>query len=337
MTNAVWSWLARASGLSAYQANQHFEGPTSLGVGPAWCNMRFGQSRTELGDGRVVRIAGEHEDYYDPDFFIYNDVLVEDAAGNVEVYGYPYDVFEPTDAHTATLVGDDVFVIGNLSYPGRRRPGSTPVVRLDTRTFAIHAVPTEGAPPGWISGHTAALSVDGRSIVVCGGKLSSVDAGGREDLVHSADDWSLDLETRRWTRLTDRQWEQWELRRSDGRGNDLFRLDMAYRYGGSNGKLDALAFEGLGDPEAVLANRPLHEARYAPPLPHERLPDDDTVPLVIRRRVAGVVVRYVEDSHAVEIVIEGKLETYVVGVIVDDACAKLGVLEGVAYTKHRVQ
>jgi hypothetical protein len=39
-------------------------------VGPAWCAARFRQSRTTLADGRVIRIAGEHEDYYDADFFI---------------------------------------------------------------------------------------------------------------------------------------------------------------------------------------------------------------------------------------------------------------------------
>ena len=44
--------------------------------GPTWCFSRFGQSETVLPDSSRVLIAGEHEDWYDPDFHIYNDVVV---------------------------------------------------------------------------------------------------------------------------------------------------------------------------------------------------------------------------------------------------------------------
>lgn len=44
--------------------------------GPTWCFDRFGRSTAWLPDGRVVLIAGEHKDSYDPDFCIYNDVVV---------------------------------------------------------------------------------------------------------------------------------------------------------------------------------------------------------------------------------------------------------------------
>jgi hypothetical protein len=44
--------------------------------GAIWCFERFGATRTLLPGGRVICIAGEHEDSYDPDFHIYNDVIV---------------------------------------------------------------------------------------------------------------------------------------------------------------------------------------------------------------------------------------------------------------------
>jgi len=66
------------------------------------------------------------------------------------------------------------------------------------------------------------------------------------------------------------------------------------------------------------------------------LPEQDGVPLVLRRVVEGVVVRYVEDSYAVEIIVEGALPAAVVEAILDDACKKLGELEGVGYAKSRV-
>jgi hypothetical protein len=333
MTNPVWSWLARAGDVSAYQANRQFEGPSSLAAGPAWCCARFGQSRTELADGRVVRIAGEHEDYYDPDFFIYNDVIVEAPDGAIAIYGYPHDVFAPTDFHSATVVGDDLFVIGNLGYADRRRIGATPVARLDLRTLAMSPVPAAGASPGWIHRHAATLSADGRAIAVTGGSVE-VDVSGARHLVDNPDDWSLDVATLSWTRHTDRRWQQWELRRADGSANELWRREMAYRFGGK-GAHDPWLFEKLGDPEAVLANRPLYEARYSPPVAHERLPDDEETPAVLRRVVENVVVRYVEEMHAVRVVVEGALAQPLVDTIVDDACSKLAALEGGPYAKTR--
>ncbi len=227
-------------------------------------------------------------------------------SGGITIYGYPQDVFPPTDNHSATLAGDDVFVIGNLGYIHRRRPAETPVVRLDTKTFAMHPVATQGAPPGGICHHTATLSADGGAIVVTGGQRTVV-TGDRFNLVQSPDDWRLDLQTLVWKRLTDRRWEQWELRRTDGKGNELWKRDMAYRYGREDKPIDKWTFEGLGDPATVWANRGLHETRYSPPMAHEVLPEQEGVPLVLRRVVEGVVVRYVEDSYAVEVIVEGVL------------------------------
>lgn len=73
---------------------------------PVWCFHRFGKSITEFPDGRIIEIGGEHEDYYDPDFCIYNDVVVHYGGGRFEIFGYPEEVFPPTDSHSATLVGD---------------------------------------------------------------------------------------------------------------------------------------------------------------------------------------------------------------------------------------
>jgi hypothetical protein len=49
---------------------------------PIYCFDRFGRTETRLPDGRVVYIAGEHEDFYDPDFCIYNDVVVVHGYGD---------------------------------------------------------------------------------------------------------------------------------------------------------------------------------------------------------------------------------------------------------------
>lgn len=65
------------------------------------------RSSTRLRNGREIYIAGEHEDWYDPDFYIYNDVIVIHPNLEIQIYGYPRTVFRATDFHSATLVQDE--------------------------------------------------------------------------------------------------------------------------------------------------------------------------------------------------------------------------------------
>lgn len=336
-TNPVWAWIARHPELSAYQINAYFGGPSSLEVGPGFCCMRFGQSRTPLADGRVLAIGGEHEDHYDPDFFIYNDVIVEHPSGDREIYGYPQDAFAPTDFHSATLVGDRVYVIGGLSYPERRRPGRTPVHALDVRTFAMAPVETAGDPPGWIYEHVATLAEDGDRIVVHGGMLvEAID--GEQVLMENDDEWALDLGSMRWSRTKRASWEQWEIARTDGRGHHLFSIGMMQWYANND---STWAKEQLAHVEQQLGRTPdleLYDALYSPPVPHEELPrDEEQVPKVVRRVVGGVVVRYVEESWAIRLVIEGSLPGTTVRAVVDDLREKLETLEGAPCASRRVR
>ena len=136
---------------------QHFKDKRSIERDPVWCADRYGQTYTFLPDRRVVLVGGEHEDSYDPDFCIYNDVWVIEPDGKTTVLGYPKADFPPTDFHTATLVGNMIWLIGNLGYATDRVAGRTQVFALDTRTWHISAVETRGEDPGWISRHSATL------------------------------------------------------------------------------------------------------------------------------------------------------------------------------------
>lgn len=220
LDNPLWHWLVRTRH-SAYTANQAFEGPSPFDAVPMWCFDRFGRSETKLPDGRLVHIGGEHEDYYDPDFYIYNDVTVVAPDGSIEIRGYARDVFPPTDFHSATLAGDWIIIIGGLGYPEHRVAGRTPVFRLALDSMAITPVETSGEGPGWLHRHSAELTTDGRAIIVHGGEVW-LDA--QRTMQENIDAWSLDISGGRWTPLSKRDWQRWTMVRIDRKPNRLWDI-----------------------------------------------------------------------------------------------------------------
>jgi hypothetical protein len=187
-----WEAMIR-SGINAYQAMTLCGGTHD--DSPIWCAQRFGQSFTPLPDGRIVQIGGEHEDSYDADFCIYNDVFVHYPDGRIEVYCYPEDAFPPTDFHTATRIGDTIWIIGALGYQGARQFGETPLYRLDTETFRIDRVETTGDAPGWISRHRAKRM--GGEIHISGGKVAAL-SGEQETYEDNTGEFILDTRTGVW-------------------------------------------------------------------------------------------------------------------------------------------
>ena len=197
MQEPFWEAMIRA-GVSAFEAGRSFDPSSPHARSPVWCAHRFGQSITFLPDGRIVQIAGEHEDYYDDDFCIYNDVFVHGGDGTIAIFGYPEAVFPPTDFHTATLMDDAIYVIGSLGYVGARRYGETPVYRLDLATLRMERVDARGEAPGWIFHHRA-VRAGPSGIRVTGGTVATLE-GGKEAHKDNAHAFVLDVERRVWRR-----------------------------------------------------------------------------------------------------------------------------------------
>ncbi|HET8644903.1 MAG TPA: ankyrin repeat domain-containing protein, partial [Vicinamibacteria bacterium] len=197
MQEPFWEAMVR-TGNNAFVAARAFVPGREHDGPPVWCAQRFGQSITLLPDGRVVQIAGEHEDYYDPDFCIYNDVFVHDGQGGITLFGYPADVFPPTDFHTATLMDGVVYVIGALGYQGTRQYGHTPVYRLDLATLRMEPLATAGAAPGWIYGHRAER-IGPHEIRIRGGTVVTA-RGGEEIHTENTAAFILDVSRLAWGR-----------------------------------------------------------------------------------------------------------------------------------------
>jgi ankyrin repeat protein len=198
MPRPFWESMIRC-GVSAYRARLRFEEqPFGSLEEPVWCAQRFGQSLTMLPDGRIVQIGGEHEDFYDRDFCIYNDVFVHERDGSITIFGYPESVFPPSDFHTATLIGDWIYVIGSLGYQGTRRYGETPVYRLDLRTFQMDCLDTRGEVPGWIYEHRA-VALSSSEIRVWSGTVVT-QGDGKEAYDPNLNAFVLDLDHLLWRR-----------------------------------------------------------------------------------------------------------------------------------------
>ncbi len=337
LTNPVWGWLID-SRASAYAARQRFHYTPQATPDPGWSFARFGHSETALPDGRVVFIAGEHEDFYDPDFYIYNDVVVRHPDGRLEIFGYPRDVFPPTDFHSATLVGKGIVVIGSLGYPHDRAPGTTQVCVLDTDDYSISRMDTSGIGPGWIHDHSATL--DGHSaIIVRGGKVETGRGAGL-DFLDNGDEWRLDLESRQWTRVTSRGWRQWQVGRADHRSNQLWQLRSLAQFRGvrwaeeHRASLEGMIAQQMESVRNAYGSDPdldLYATLFSPDIPHETLPDRDEELGVRRIRIDGTIVRYVDRHFAIKLVVEGQLAEATTATLVEDLRGKLSTLEHADY------
>lgn len=323
LKSKVWEWLVHSK-LSGYSSAQMMLGTSPVKGGPTWSFERFGQSVTELSDGRRLYIGGEHEDFYDPDFYIYNDVVVMYPDGAVDFYCYPKLDFPPTDFHTATLVGEKIIIIGNLGYKEERIPGNTQLYALDLADFAIHKLESSGTAPGWIHGHTAMLNEDKSAILVTKGKIH---IGKGQVLKENVDDWKLFLDDWRWERLSARDWTQFEIRREDHGSLHLFLIRSALWYLNCNREDEYQ--EMLSNLVELLGFQPdvkRIQDLYNFAMEHGELQHDEDAHHVFYFDVNGVRVRFTEELNDLQVVIEGTLSTEQVRLIQRQLLEKLSVL-----------
>ena len=322
--------------VSPYQANQDLD--ENHQHHPHWCYYRMGQSETVLPDGTNVLIAGEHEDSYDPDFFIYNDVTVIRPDGEITFFGYSEYLFPPTDNHSATLVGDQIYIIGCLGYPHQRHKDKTPVYSLNINDFHIHKVSTKGLTPSWLHSHAAQLSQDGKSIICEGGDVIHPSGNYVENLAK----WNLELETGIWTKLSEKKWTRWKIYREDSSRNDLSNIsDLQYA---QKLKSDNPRREYLTPHDFITEIKArgheidlsLYENRHIPPMPHERIGEDENNFRHFRVAIEGVICRIVEGSHEIEFNIEGNLPEEMVKDLQAHYLDIYSKLEGMPYTIEQI-
>jgi len=279
---------------------------------------------TELPDGRTIYIAGEHEDFYDSDFYIYNDVVVAHPDGIIDFYCYRKSDFPPTDFHSATLVDETLVIIGSLGYLEERNPKETQVCLLRLDNFEIHKVETSGTSPGWIHRHAATLSEDQKSILVTKGK---VDVHPGHSLLENFDDWKLNLDDWRWERLTSRNWTQFAIRRKDRRMIPLW--DIRHAMWSLEHHLEDFYKEDMDRLEQFIDYRPnvkLVKDLYNFDNEPYDLHKDDEHYHVFWIYMDDVRIRFTEEMHSLQVIVEGDLVPNKISLMQQQLIDKLSAL-----------
>ena len=338
MNNVFWEWCIKKR-QSAYAINEEFEGPNSMEAGPCWCFDRMGQSHLKLADGREIFIAGEHEDHYDPDFYIYNDVVVIDGE-KIDIYQYSEEDFPPTDFHTATLVGTDIILIGNLGYPDDRRTGETQVLKLDTLTMKMSRLKTTGEAPNWLHDHSAEYQEADESILITGGKLYG------ERLTDNYHDYALCLKSLEWKVTLRRDWPSWILERTDDEANQIWEIRQEWWNRELNLDMQSHikeSFEGLDeefleDLVPVISEEQLEDIQklYQSPFNDSLAQDDEENYGRYLLEVEKTVVRFDEDMYGVTITIEGQLPQDKSEKLLSTIKARLEALDDSAYKVTKI-
>lgn len=307
MHEPVWEWMVR-TGENPYAAHRLLGIKYKIKYGdPFWCFARFGAPKVKMPDGRIITIAGEHEDFYDPDFCIYNDVVVQ-HGDKVEIYGYPKSTFPPTDFHSATLVDQEIVIVGCLGYQDERGGSSTPVFRLSVDDYRIEAIECSGDSPGWIYEHKARFVDDLRVLEITGGKVLYTD-GGEEKSRNNMDTYHLSVDAWVWQRVTDHShWRQ-------------FILSNAYKQDSLNWSLEVgEALTKLGYP-CEIHNWMTSE--------EDEEDEDYSIPRVHMLHVHGVEVACEPRLEELHVTIKGELSN-------DQVHELIEKLKGVAWPATRV-
>lgn len=324
MTNPVWVELVKNEYWPHKAHKTYGEGKK---LSPGWCFSRYGQSETRLSDGSAIFIGGEHEDHYDEDFYIYNDVIVQSPNGETSIYGYPKEVFPPTDSHSATLIDGRIYIIGCIGYPEQRTTTNTPVYVLDLNDYSISHFETSGNPPNWLYRHHARFVKAENAIYCEGGLIENTEVS---ELVENIITWRLCLTSGVWSEEHEKPWVRWRLIREDNQTNKLYEI----------GRLASAAQSGREDKYSEAYRNDLtklkyplnfaeYKARYSPPLDHGVIPTEGH--RIYKISVEGVTVRFEESSRDVTITVEGYLPDSIIAILKAHGTATFSKMEATPY------
>lgn len=337
LTNPYWQWVIQhrlnpnqilnvvPNADENLRNKRHFgETTPTCECPPLWSFQRMGQTQTMLPDGREIFIGGEFDDFYDPNFCIFNDVVVKYPNGDIQIFAYPENIFPPTDFHSAILIDGYIYIIGNMGYFNQRNYNSTPVYRLNIHSYKMEKIETRNHI-GWLNQFKTSIK-DGQ-IIITEGKVFDDDCSPMRENI---DDWAFNPSTRTFQNLTNRHWQGFWLRRKD------FDHLLTPRY------WSAMLYEYLLDDDDIVNDElsrlkdffgdkyqyDLYKSLFTPPMAHSEMilsqEHFDEVEIYV---LDDIKIRYVFHFDYLQVYIQGQLDDNHLTLLQENLCHKMSKLE----------
>lgn len=246
-----------------------------------------GKSLTNLPDGSTVIIGGVLRGT------VKNTVCVL-SPQKQRHFIYPPHILPPISHHTATVLGNDLWLIGNR-HAGEY--GRTPVYRMNLRSYQVVPVASRNHI-GVVYGHKS--HVQNGKIVITGRQIVKETPDGMA-VYDNLDDWAFNPQTLRFDKLHERVGRIFAAERADG---------------------------------SALTCGKFPDSLTAPPVPHrshcgKNLQDGKTLGVIQIETddAAGVRVRYALYPNAVHLYVLGRLPDGVLDCLTQHLCLQLESLE----------
>lgn len=334
----VYDWLIRSKlyGSSIRQlVRQHLHINPEQAV---WCFNRMGQSRTIMADGTQIYIGGEHEDFYDPDFRIYNDAVIVYPDQSTELFQYTEQDFPPTDFHSASLHADEkhIILVGCNGHPEQRDLSTTQVATFNVITAQVQLIKTSGQAPAWLHQHEAKWIDTDILEVSSGNVLLAVPEFSYPLFIRNLYRWQLDTISWYWSRPQQAHYHHWYVYRQDQHGLCLF--DMRCLIWDRRHHRDATpaAEQRLIDRLGFIPSTDVYQALYQPDYPHQPGPlnpaqaakhDEHYI------QVNGCQVLYIEEFEHIQVIADRAINHATMQLLLQDLSNKLQALHGVPISR----
>lgn len=314
---------------AGYQLRDLIEAHTTLEPEyPVWCFDRMVQSCTSLPDGRQILISGEHEDFYDPDFFIYNDVVVIHPDGQIELFEYPLDQFPPTDFHT-TIFDESrhrLIIVGNISHPEYRQTHTTQVAVLDLNTMQISMPTTTGHAPNWLSACQLEWHIAGEVLKISQGQVMNSHISA---CTKNLSDWFLDVQTWEWSKSDLPAPQHWCFYRSDLNWMHLY--EMSRFFSSIQLNLDShSAQQALLESIGTIPSLTVFEQLFQPPIAHQRIErEDENCFNRTCLQIDNQPIQYIDEMFCIELIMPHEFDPVLAQQLIEDLRSKLSLLENI--------
>ena len=233
--NEVFHWLIKSNIIWVHELQEYLHNQKFDLKEPFWvaAHNRLGSSHVSIFNKYidVIDIGGntaahdwkwyDYNDYYNPDFKIYNDVCIKaDGLKKIELWSYPEEQFPPVYNHDTVYDKNMnlVYITGGLGLGERQRKNITEIYQLNLETKDIEHVDTLGeSPPCLHNHHTKMWNYD--LIEMRDGNILKNGKAIKNLYV-----WYFNLKTKTWLKQKQEIYQHWLITSSDS--DELF-LDIS--------------------------------------------------------------------------------------------------------------